>query len=86
MLNKSPDLPNLDSFMSCSNVSVFQNAAPQASANYATKHDMNMVAEEKVSTRVRLPPHLPELIKIHNTNSLTFCSDEVKAMELKTRQ
>ena len=60
MLNKSPDLPNLDSFMgalcvSCSNGSIFQNAAPQASANYGTEHDMNVVAEEEVSTGVRLP-------------------------------
>jgi len=46
---------------------------------------MNVVAEEEVSSRVRFPPQLPELIKTHNTNSPTFCSDAVKAEELTTR-
>jgi len=68
--------------VSCSKASVFQNAAPQASANYGTEHDMNVVAEGEVSTSVRLPPQRPELDKLHNTNSPTFCSDEVKAVEV----
>ena len=50
------------------------------------EHDMNVEAEEEVNTSVRLPPSLPELVKTHNANLPTFCSNDVsgandKAME-----
>ena len=86
MLNNSSDLPNVDSLMvylcvRCSNASAFQYAAPKVSANYGTEHDMNVGAEEEVTTCVRLPPSLPEIVKTHTANLPTFCSNDVRGVQ-----